>query len=117
MEELARDIYNWCKKKDVWTDCIIYFNGKAWGSNASWGWERGIKIGEDLYEYAERNPFDFVEYANTETITMTFEGGLYYILNGYIDGWVKLSEEFHALFEKYGLYAEMGYSWSLAAYK
>ena len=117
MEALARDIYNWCKENEVWMDCTIYFNGKAWTDSSAWGWERGTKIDDDLYEYAERNPLDFVEYANPETITMTFEGGLYYILNGYIQGWLRPYEEFHTLFEKHGLYMEMGYAWSLSAYK
>ena len=116
-ESLARDIYEWCKSKDVWMDCIIYFNGKAWSSSKTWGGENGVEIDNELYEYAERNPLDFVEYANTETITMTFEGGLYHILNGYTAGWIKLEDEFKNIFEKYGFYSEMGYAWSLAAYE
>ena len=28
-ESLAKDIYKWCKKKGLWDDNCIYFNGKA----------------------------------------------------------------------------------------
>jgi hypothetical protein len=48
---------------------------------------------------------------------MSFEGGLYHVLNGYVSGWIRLESKFSKLFEKYGLYYEMGYSWSLSAYE
>ena len=48
---------------------------------------------------------------------MSFEGPLNSVLNGYVIGWAKLEEEFRTLFEKYGYYYEMGYSWSLSAYE
>ena len=50
-------------------------------------------------------------------MSMSFEGGLNHVLNGYTRGWVKLEEQFGKLFEKYGLYYEMGYTWSLSAYE
>lgn len=117
MELLARDIYDWCTKNDLWGDNIIYFDGKAWSSSATWGGEKGKKIDGNLYEYADKNPLDYFEYANTETVSMSFEGSLNHVLNGYTHGWIKLEEEFSKLFAKYGLYYEMGYSWSLSAYE
>ena len=29
-ESLAKDIYEFCKKKGLWGDNCIYFNNKAW---------------------------------------------------------------------------------------
>lgn len=117
MELLARDIYNWCVKNDLWGDNIIYFNGKAWSSSSEWGMVSGKKIDEELYEYENKNPLDYFEYANPNTLSMSFEGSLNHVLNGYVYGWVKLEAEFSKLFEKYGFYYEMGYAWSLSAYK
>ena len=117
MHELAKDIYDWCKSNDLWGDNIIYFEGKAWGNMPAWNGEKGKEIAEDLYEYENRKAEEYIEYANPDTITMSFEGPLNHVLNGYVPGWVELESEFGKLFEKYGLYYEMGYHWSLSAYK
>lgn len=117
MELLAKDIYDWCVKNDLWGDNIIYFNGKAWSSSVTWGVDKGKKIEDELYEYENRNPLDYFEYANPKTLSMSFEGSLNHVLNGYTHGWIKLEEEFSKLFTKYGLYYEMGYAWSLSAYE
>lgn len=117
MELLAEDIYNWCVKNDLWGDNIIYFNGKAWTSFYTWGKDVGKKIRDGLYEYEDKNPRDYFEFANPETLSMSFEGPLNHVLNGYVPGWVKLEDEFSNLFKKYGYYYEMGYAWSLSAYE
>jgi hypothetical protein len=117
MELLANDIYQWCVKKNLWGDNCIYFNGKAWASWDTWHGVQGKKIAENLYEYADKNPKDYFEYANPDTLSMSFEGYLNHVLNGYVNGWTKLEQEFSKLFKKYGLYYEMGYSWSLSAYE
>ena len=116
-ESLAIDIYDWCKKHHLWSDCCIYFDGMALASWPEWKGEIGKKIDEDLYEYGNKNPYDYVTYSNPDTITMTFEGPLYHTLNGYIHGWTKLEQKFSKLFEKYDLYYEMGYAYSLSAYE
>ena len=116
-EQLAKDIYNWCKKKKLWEDCCIYFDGKAWASWNEWHEEYGKKINEDLYEFENRNPKEYFEYVNSETLSMSFEGPLYDVLNAYVPGWVKKEDEFRKLFEKYGFYYELGNAWNLSAYE
>ena len=44
---------------------------------------------------------------------MSFEGPLYEVLNGY--GSSHLEEEFVKIFDKYGLYYELGNAWNLTA--
>ena len=117
MEALAKDIYDWCIKNDLWGDNCIYFNGKAWASWDNWHNENGIKINDRLYEFQNRNPVEYFEYANPDTLSMSFEGPLYYVLNGYVKGWTKLENEFYDLFNKYGYYYEMCHAWNLSAYK
>lgn len=117
MELLAKDIYKWCVKKDLWGDNIIYFNGKAWSSSPEWHGDQGKQIAENLYEYEGKNPKDYFEYGNPDTLSMSFEGPLYHVLNGYTGGWSKIEQQFAKLFTKYDLYYELGYAWSLSAYK
>ena len=115
---LAMEIYNWCKANDLWSDNTIYFKGKAWTNLEKWGGVKGKYIAEDLYEYDDKNPRDYFEYGNEPNIlAMSFEGPLNYVLNAYVDGWVELEQEFAALFNRHGLYYEMGYAWSLSAYE
>ena len=116
-EALAKDLYKWCVKNGLWFDCCVYFNGKAWATWSEWHGENGKKIGDGLYEYGNKDPLKYCEYANPSTITMTFEGPLYRMLNGDVRGWVKLEDQFSKLFNKYGLYYEMDYAWSLSAYE
>lgn len=117
MEALAKDIYDWCVKNDLWGDCCIYFNCKAWASWDIWHDEKGKKIADNLYEFKDRNPSDYFEYANPDTLSMSFEGPLNHVLNAYVPGWVKLEEEFSNLFKKYNMFYEMGHAWNLSAYE
>ena len=56
MELLAKDIYKWCIKKNLWGDNCLYFDGKAWASWDEWNGEKGKQIGDRLYEYENKNP-------------------------------------------------------------
>ena len=116
MENLAKDIYDWCIENELWGDNCIYFNGKAWASWADWHGEVGRKINDRLYEYDNKNPVVYFEYANPNTLSMSFEGVLNYVLNGYTAGCDKLINQFNKLFEKYGLWWEQGFAWTLSAY-
>lgn len=116
-ESLAKDIYKWCKKKRLWGDNIIYFDGKAWSSSHEWNGEKGKKVAEDLYEYAERDPREYFGFANPDTLSMSFEGGLYNVLNGYVRGWSELEVEFEGIFARHGCYYELGHAWNLSAYE
>lgn len=117
MELLAKDIYKWCVKKHLWGDNIIYFNGKAWSSFPEWSGIRGNQIAENLYEYEGKNPKDYFEYANPNTLSMSFEGPLYHVLNANVPGWVKLEQQFGKVFEKHGCYYELGNAWNLSVFE
>lgn len=116
-ESLAYDIYNWCKKNHLWGDNTIYFNGKALSNLPEWGNDKGKQIAEDLYEYENKNVNDYFEYGNPYTVSMSFEGSLYHVLNGYTPGWIRKSTEFEKIFEKHGMYFEQGDAWNLSAYE
>lgn len=69
---------------------------------------------DHLIELENEDPRDYFKYVNSDHIlSMSFEGPLYGVLNAYCPGWTKLEAEFQKLFEKYGLYYEMGNAWNL----
>lgn len=117
-EQMAKDIYDWCMAHEAWQDVIIYFNGKAWSSHNEWEGESGKKIGERLYEYNEKNPCNYFQYGNPDTLSMSFEGELYNILNNYweFEFMVDWFEDFQTIFDKYDSYYEQGHAWNLSVY-
>lgn len=117
METIARSIYDFCKQHDVWGDNTIYFDGIAWSNQPDWNGVSGKKIDDELYLYENKNPLDYFEYANPETLSMSFEGDFYYVMNGYYPHDFKLEEEFLALLESFGYFYELGNAWNLAIYK
>ena len=117
METLAKEIYDWCVEKDLWGDSCIYFNGKAWASWDTWHDDDGKLIDNELYEYKNRNPKEYFEYANPNTLSMSFEGPLYRVLNAYVPGWIALTEEFGDIFRRHGFYYELGHAWNLSVYE
>lgn len=114
-EKMAHEIFEFCNERELWDDAAIYFNGKALASWNEWNGEHGKEIAANLYEYEDKNPLDYCEYSNPETLTMTFEGMLYDVLNDFGYSFPSLYEDFGGIFEKYGYYFEMGHSWSLTA--
>jgi len=99
MKKLAYEIQDYLKEKDYYHDVIIYFNNLAISSL----WE-----GEQ-----ERNVSEYMEYFNTDTITMSFEGILYEMLNYNVQGY----KEFNEFIKSKGFYFEFGNAWNLALYK
>ncbi len=101
--KVAKTIERFLIKYDLDSDVRIYFNNKCWHYDS----DGTKKIIEDI------KGSDYCEYANDETITMTFEGPLYGALNmhyGYA-----LHDAFHELdFDNH--YFEMGHSWSCSFY-
>ena len=111
IEQLAKEIMDFLDKCHMQDGVCIYFNNKRMRSDGNWD-------GKDLtYSWVEEDdvdPHDYFEYAAYEHIlSMSFEGALYDVLN-YTFG--KREEKFRAIFEKYGLYFELGNYWNLSAY-
>ena len=109
-EMLAREIREWLLKNYMWQDVTIYFNGKAYSTDDGNG-HHYTNDPEHLIELNNVNPLDYFEYVNPETVSMSFEGMLYDVLNSYDCD--SLEREFSKLFEKYGLYYELGNAWNL----
>lgn len=115
-EQLATEIFEWLVKHEMWVDVCIYFNGKRWSTNNKDCTD--FCYNEHRYYEDEADPRDYFEYVNeTNILSMSFEGPLYEVLNAYRPGWVKLEDEFRKIFEKYGIYYELGNAWNLSCYE
>lgn len=105
-EKLANDLKEFIMKNRLNIDVRIYFNNKCYD------WIVYLKepnIIEDI------KGSSFFEYANDETVSMSFEGDLYDIINyGELPS---ILEGFESVFEKHGFYYELGNAWNLSAYQ
>lgn len=110
IEKFAYDIMDYLTKYGLDSDVCIYFNNKRIQHEYNWREENPtpkLIVKEDI------SPFDYFEYANHDHIlSMSFEGPLYDSLNysGYKEAGLR------ELFEKYGVYWELGNAWNLSAY-
>lgn len=115
-ELLATEIFNWLVDHEMWVDVQIYFNGKCWSTSNKDHTE--FCYNERRYFEYEAEPKDYFEYVREPNIlSMSFEGSLYEVLNAYVRGWENLEDEFRKIFEKYGLYFELGHAWNLTCFE
>jgi aryl-phospho-beta-D-glucosidase BglC (GH1 family) len=104
-EALANDLKKFIEKNQF-IDTRIYFNNKCYDFKS----DGSMEILEDI------KGSSFFEYANDDTVSMSFEGTLNHILNGY-HYMPKTQREFDKIFAKHNCYYEFGYAWSLSVYE
>lgn len=105
---LATKIRDFLDEYWIAGDCRIYFNGMCWEhSIGDEGWKRIDDI----------DPKDYFEYAGG-IISMSFEGILYDIFNGYTNlVGQELAKKFGQLLRRYSCYYELGNSWNLSIHE
>lgn len=112
IEELANEIITFLNSHCLADSVSIYFNNKVMRSKGKW--DADYNYIPNWITEEDVGPHEYFEYAAYDHIlSMSFEGGLYDLLN-YRGGIT--AEKFLAIFEKYGLYYELGNSWNLSAY-
>lgn len=110
IDQFASEIMEYLIKHELDMDVCIYYNNKRMSRKRDW---RNMDALPKLVIEENMNPVDYFEYANYDHIlSMSFEGPLYDSLNytGYAEDGLR------KLFEKYGLYWELGHSWNLSAF-
>lgn len=112
MEEIIRYLCN----HDLFEDVFLYTNGHKYSSNPSANATECSTYGHKYYDYGDWDVTQQIEYNNPNTLTMTFEGPLYDVYNGYTS-YPHAENDIQKIAEKYGLYGEQGYAWSLAFYE
>ena len=109
IEKLANEIKAFLETHEIADSVSIYYNGNVVRSkteydseyNATYTWVKTDDV----------DPHDYFEYAAYDHIlSMSFEGVLYELLN-YSGG--SIIDKFNKIFEKYGLYYELGNAWNL----
>lgn len=114
LDKLAVDLIIFLQQHDLFYMVNIYVNNKMLTDNRMKGSEMKTTPFGPYYIINDINPKDKIEYANPETITVTFEGPLYHFIN--YEGEHSLYKQLCNLFERHGLYLEQGYPWSFALY-
>lgn len=110
IEQFAYDVMDYLTKYHLDSGVCIYFNNKRIKHEYDW---RNDDPTPKLIVENNISPLDYFEYVNyNHILSMSFEGPLYDSLNysGYKEAGL------HELFEKYGVYWELGNSWNLSAY-
>ena len=118
-QKLMLDIIQYLQKRDMFSDVNIYINNRKYSSdNHENATEYQTKYGP-YYDCGEWDVEKQVEYNNPKILTMTFEGPLYHDYNGYFANIsdCHAEEDIQKICDKYGLYPEQGYAWSLAVYE
>ena len=112
IERLANEIIEFLNKEELASGVSIYFNNKVVRERGSWDEDFNYT---PKWETTENiNPHDYFEYcAYDHILSMSFEGGLYELLN--YSGGSRMGK-FEKIFERYGLYYEFGNAWNLSCY-
>ena len=113
IERLANEIIAFLEVNDIANDVNIYYNGNVVKSKVDYN----TNSNGCSYIWTKTNdvdPHKYFKYAAYDHIlSMSFEGGLYNVLN-YSGG--SIMDKFMKIFEKYGLYYELGNAWNLSCY-
>lgn len=117
IQMMAYEIAHGLMKRGI-NDTRIYYNNRAIGvsfNHNAWLNDMGNtpleKFGK-LIKYTNISPLEYFEYAATNHIlSMSFEGELYDMFYNY-----GCPEWLEKIFDKYGVYCELGNNWNLTCY-
>lgn len=115
--KLMEDIISYLQKQGMFDAVYLYVNGHRYSNEkkSDTDIEKATKYGA-YYDNGEYDVTEYIKYNNPEILTMAFEGSLYQEYNGTY-GSYKAENEIRKICDKYGLYPEQGYAWSLAVYE
>lgn len=115
IEKLAVEIREFLLEHDMWIDVDIYFNHKRFGSRDPETGRYFYNDREHLFVEENVEPQTYFKYVNPDHIlSMSFEGRVCAMI--YYGEFPGIKKKFDAIFEKYGLYYELGNHWNLSCY-
>ena len=115
IEKLAVEIRAFLLKAGMWQDVNIYFNGKNFSTHDKQTGKYHYNDPENLVINEDEDPTDYFEYVNPEHIlSMSFEGPVCEML--YYGLYQSVKRKFDRIFDKYGLYYELGNHWNFSCY-
>ena len=112
---LVMGIIRYLLKNELYYDVAIYANKRVYCFDKANDPDYiTANIPEGTYYKSIFETTASCDYKNDDTVTMTFDGPLYEALN--FDYKDDTTEELQNIFQKYGLYFELGNAWNLAAF-
>lgn len=115
IEKLAVEIRTFLLNHDMWADTTIYFNGKCFSTYDKETGKFYYNDPKHLVVIEDEDPRDYFEYvAEDHILSMSFEGSVCHMLSyGTTPG---IKRQFDKIFEKYGIYYELGNHWNFTCY-
>ncbi len=114
IDDLAVEIREFLLEHGMWQDVDIYFNHKRFGCKGPDG-HYYYNDREHLFAEEDIEPQEYFKYVNPDHIlSMSFEGAVCHMI--YYGTAPGLLKKFNAIFERYGLYYELGDHWNLSCY-
>lgn len=115
---LTETIIDYLNKRGLWEgEIVLYSNDKAYMpylpkiANTTITKEKTTE--GTTYFHINRSVKNVTNYCNPDTVTMTFEGELYDLINRNLDSTL---QDLDRIGKEYGLFTEQGDAWSLAFY-
>ena len=103
---VTQAISKWLVANDLHGDVHIYFNDRAYSFEAD----------GKITRRSDVKGSDYFLYANDDTVSVSFEGPLYEVLNFYHPRSAELHEQFMNLVDEHGFWFEKGNAWNLSLY-
>lgn len=115
IEAMALEIREFLLERELWIDVDIYFNRKRFTSHDATDGKYYYNDRRYLIVEENKNPRDYFEYvAEDHILSMSFEGIVCEML--YYGGMPAAKRGFDKIFDKYGVYYELGHHWNLTCY-
>ena len=115
IEQLAIEIRTFLLERDMWQDVDIYFNHKRFGTYDRKDKKYYYNDPTHLVCEEDIEPNEYFEYvAEPHILSMAFEGPVCHMV--YYGTDMATKRQFDEIFEKHGLYYEMGNHWNFTCY-
>lgn len=115
IEKLAVEIREFLLEHDMWIDTSIYFNHKRFTQKSPVDGRYYYNDRDHLFVEEGVEPETYFEYVNPDHIlSMAFEGPVCHMI--YYGTNPALLNKFNEIFERYGLYYELGNHWNFSCY-
>lgn len=119
VKNILLDLVTWLVKNNCWDDVYIYINNRRYAADNYGKYDysmdyspKGNLDNVKMYVKEDIKASDYIEYANDDTVTITFDGSNLYDIMNY-EGYAKAEPELTKIFEKYHMYFEMGDAWNI----
>lgn len=110
IEKMANEVWKALEKHDCLSGCVLYYNNKRKFLDSHWDRDNN-KFTYEIVEQENIDPHDYFEYAAYNHIfSMSFDGSPVY---DYYNDFNYECKFLDKIFNKYGLYSELGHSWNL----